>query len=387
MPPDSGSPFKPASAVKRRVKTLWYGDTGTGKTFAGLNCPGPVAVIDTEGGTDMYAGMFEFTVLHSKTHREVIAALDYIEKHPGEIGTLVIDPVTVLYETLQDAALIVRTKKSAAKAARAQASFDADDVDLEMLDWGRIKRAYKALMNRLVNLPCHVVVTAREKDITEKRGNDMVKVGTRPDAEKGTAYYFDVVMRFTKRGNGDAIVREGIVEKARGVFGNVLPLGSRHLDPSFDGLFGSVLKGDRATNERAVPGDDAAAIADAEQMERVDAAVNARTSEARRTSSPPGRTSTARNAAPAPETPQGDQDAPAPEAAPGDVPAEPNATPEQAGTLATFLDLAGIDPDELRSKRSLPPFTEMPASKVVALIEWAKNRVPTAPPEATAEAA
>jgi hypothetical protein len=34
----------------------------------------------------------------------VTRAIAYLREHPGEYETLVIDPVTVLYETLQDAA-------------------------------------------------------------------------------------------------------------------------------------------------------------------------------------------------------------------------------------------------------------------------------------------
>lgn len=303
------NPFTKASAVEPNVKALIYGAWGAGKTYFALGAPGKVAVIDTEGGTAFYAGAFpDYDVITTKSYRDVIGAIDFIERTPGEYRTLVIDPVTILYDTLQEAALKARVVKAARKAERgpaaARADFDPDNVDLEMLDWGRIKRNYKALMTRLVNLPVHVIVTAREKEEREKRGDEMVLVGHRPDAEKGTAYNFDVVLRALKRGDR----REFVVEKARGLIGEHLPLGSKHTDPTFTSLFGEALKIKPAKKgaARTVADDEAASNADAEAF------------------------------------------------------GEKLAGPILAGELHAALEAAGYDPETVRENRNWPPFAELP---------------------------
>lgn len=239
------NPFKPAEAVAPRVKCLVYGPSGVGKTYLALTAPGKVAVIDTEGGTAFYAnraGLSAFDVLPTKTFNDVTQAVAYLKSHPGEYETLVIDPVTVLYETLQDAAQVKRAGRR-----------NDPDADLEMLDWQRIKRAYKALMTDLVNLPMHVIVTARERDDTEQRGREMVKIGTRPDAEKNTPYYFDTVIRLVVEGTA----RRAIVSKDRT---GTLP--AEVAAPSFAKLFGKAIKATGGA-ERVIPDDTAAAESDA----------------------------------------------------------------------------------------------------------------------------
>lgn len=243
----TANPFRAAEAVAPRVKCLIYGPSGVGKTYLSLTAPGKVAVIDTEGGTAFYAnraGLSEFDVLPTKTFNDVTRAVAYLRDHPGEYETFVIDPVTVLYETLQDAAQFKRASRR-----------NDPDADLEMLDWQRIKRAYKTLMTDLVNLPMHVIVTARERDETEQRGREFVKIGVRPDAEKGTAYYFDVIVRLTAKDGK----RAAVVEKDRT---GLLP--ADVAGPTFAKLFTKAIKaGAGATAERTVADDSAAAEADA----------------------------------------------------------------------------------------------------------------------------
>jgi hypothetical protein len=333
------NPFKSVAQVTLWIKLLLYGAWGSGKTYFGLGAPGKVAVIDTEGGTAFYKGMFpDFDVLTTKSYRDVLNALDWIESNPGMYQTLVIDPVTVLYETLQDAALKARVAR---KARSAGSGFDPDEVDLEIKDWGQIKRRYKALMTRLANMRCHVIVVAREKDDTVMKGSEIVKVGVKPDAEKGTSYYFDVVVRAVVKGES----RVFTVEKARGVIGQSLPLGSQHIDPTFLSMFGAALKGEEEPKakgkkaepkaDRVVPSDEAASAKDAADF------------------------------------------------------GEKIASPEMVDEFIKVLDSLGFDPEEVRARRNWPPFNEMPeaviAEALAKLRETKPRPAPAPDPEEEAD--
>ena len=253
------NPFHAAESVEPRIKALVFGDTDTGKTYLGLSAPGKVAVIDTEGGTAFYAGrksLSDFDVLPTKTYADVRAAVAYLANEKHDYKTLVIDPITIIYETLQSAALIRRAEMN---RKRSRGSSDPDEADLEMLDWGRIKRAYKNLMTSLVNLPMHVIVTAREKEVTvrdPKTGDTHATGQYRADAEKGTAYWFDVVVRMVKTPEG----RAAVIHKDRTVEDE--QVNRTIVGPTFTTLFADVLKR-KGKGVRKVQSDDEAAAIDA----------------------------------------------------------------------------------------------------------------------------
>jgi len=253
----AGNPFKKAQNVEPKMKVLVYGASGVGKTFFALSGKGKIAVIDTEGGTAHYAGrdgLQEFDVLPTKTYKDVKAAVEFVAANPEAYGTLVIDPLTVIWETLQDSAQI---KRAAANAAKGRGNGIVEETDLEMLDWGRIKRQYKSLLTAIINLPIHTIVVAREKDETEKRGDQMVRIGSKPDAEKGTPYFFDTVLRMFV----DAGTRKMTVIKDRTGSNDIK---SEIVDPTFDSVFAKAL-GVKGGVKRAQMDEAVAAAIDAEE--------------------------------------------------------------------------------------------------------------------------
>jgi len=249
------NPFKRTEAVQPKVKLLLFGAAGVGKTYFSLGAPGKVAVIDTEGGTAFYsgrAGLSEFDVLSTKTYRDVREAIQFIANGNHGYSTLVIDPVTVIWETLQDAAQI---RRAALNAKRGRGSTNPDEADLEMLDWAQIKRAWKSTLTALINLPVHVICVAREKEDVEKRGEQLVKVGYKADAEKATGYFFDAILRLTS----DGATRKAVVIKDRT---GAHALGAEIAAPTFATVFGKVLDS-KATGVRVTPDEETAAAVDA----------------------------------------------------------------------------------------------------------------------------
>ncbi len=196
------NPFVKASTKRKRLKILLYGDSGAGKTLFALSFP-KSAVIDLEGGTDFYADRFDFSVMDTRSFAEVMEAVDFLENEKHEFETVTVDPVTIIYEALQDGRLEFKAKKN---------EVDTENIDFNYKDWGQIKRNYKMLMTRLINLDMHVIMIARQKDKNEKnKKGDMVKIGETFDGEKGTPYNLDIFGKLIVENNKRVL----LIEKSR----------------------------------------------------------------------------------------------------------------------------------------------------------------------------
>lgn len=193
------NPFTPAKKVERKLKLLLYGAAGSGKTTLALSLSqfanGKTAFIDMEGGSGLYADLFDFDVLPTKDYQQVKAALDFIEFAQHDYDLIIVDPISVLWAVIIEAAQNAKNNM---------------DKSLTFQDWGIIKRKMNAIYTRLVNLPLHVVVIARSKDEYEGEGDNKRRTGESPDAEKSLEYLFDIVVNLQKRGG-----RKSSVEKDR----------------------------------------------------------------------------------------------------------------------------------------------------------------------------
>lgn len=172
-------------AKEKRLKLFMYGPAGVGKTTAAIQFPNAY-IIDMERGADYYgesikkAGSVIFQTVNPDEVKEEIKAL-LTEKH--EYRTLIIDPVTSLYNALQD-----KWSRIFEKHAKTQEA--AEIQDFGMRYWGRVKSEYKAIQRMLMNLDMNVIITSHQKDIY---GVGMTKVGVGPDSMKGDSYFFDMV--------------------------------------------------------------------------------------------------------------------------------------------------------------------------------------------------
>ena len=179
--------FIKAKKVKRYVKVALWGDKKSGKTRFALSFPKP-CVIDTERGSLLYADRYDFDVKDANRWPELMQALDALENGGHDYQTLVIDSLTIFWQDLIDIQIeYIKNRRG--------------NEILTNGDWGTIKRRWKSFLNRLVDLPMHVVLVMREKDeyVNEtdaRTGEDKSKkTGEHlPDAEKSTGYVFDFIL-------------------------------------------------------------------------------------------------------------------------------------------------------------------------------------------------
>jgi hypothetical protein len=179
--------------IQKRLKALFYGGAGAGKTTAAISFP-KVYLIDTERGAENS----QYTNILSKSGGVVFQTSDFddlmkevrsllTEKH--EYKTLVIDPLTTLYNDLLD--------KSAIKNGT---------------DFGRhyseANKQIKHLLNLLLRLDMNVIITSHAKN---EYGQNMAVLGQTFDCYKKLDYLFDLVFEIQKRGSD----RVGLIKKSR----------------------------------------------------------------------------------------------------------------------------------------------------------------------------
>ncbi len=189
--------------IQKRLKALFFGPAGVGKTMAAIQFPKPY-LIDTERGAENPAyvsalkangGAYWFTVDADEMIEEVRNLLS--TKH--SYRTLVIDPLTVLYNDLLD-------KSSAALATKDDPTGTA---------FGRHKgpadKKIKHLLSLLLRLDMNVVITSHAKTKWEKAGKEIIDAGQTYDCYAKLDYLFDLAFEVQFRGKE----RVGIVRKSR----------------------------------------------------------------------------------------------------------------------------------------------------------------------------
>lgn len=183
---------KPAM-IESRLKALFYGNAGVGKTMAAIQFPKPY-IIDTEGSTNkpQYVKAIEKVdgaVLMTVDFDEMVNEVRELLTTKHEYKTLVIDSLTLLYNDLLEKA----ERKVGTDFGR---------------HYGEANKRMKQLLNLLFRLDMNVIITSHSKN---EYGQNLAILGQTFDCYKKLDYLFDLVFEIQKRGKD----RVGLVKKSR----------------------------------------------------------------------------------------------------------------------------------------------------------------------------
>lgn len=194
---------KKPSLIKPRLKALFYGMAGTGKTTASISFPN-VYLIDTEQGAihSQYIKQLEKSngaVFQTQDFDELIQEVKALMTTKHEYKTLIIDPLTTLYNDLLE--------KSAMQLKNASKEKDATGTEFGR-HYSLANSRMKHLLMLLSRLDMNVIITSHAKN---EYGHNMTVLGSTFDCYKKLDYLFDLVLELQKRGKE----RVGIVKKTR----------------------------------------------------------------------------------------------------------------------------------------------------------------------------
>lgn len=181
------------TTIEKRMKALFYGSAGAGKTTAAIQFPKPY-LIDTEKGAvnDSYVKLLDKqggAIFQTTDFEELIKEVKSLLTEKHEYKTLIIDPMTTLYNDLLDKA--------------------ANEVGTEFgRHYGEANKSMKHLLNLLLRLDMNVIITAHAKN---EYGQNLSLLGQTYDCYKKLDYLFDLVFEIQKRGSE----RGAIVKKTR----------------------------------------------------------------------------------------------------------------------------------------------------------------------------
>lgn len=186
--------FKRATKKAAKGRIALIGPAGSGKSFTMLRLArllagpdGKVAAIDTEHGSlSKYADLFEFDVieLDSFSPENFLGALRAAEE--AGYAAFCCDSLSHFWIGKDGALEFVDNR---AKRSGSNDSFSG---------WKEFRPHERAMVDRMIASPCHVIVTMRTKNeyVTEKndRGKTVRrKVGLAPVQREGMEYEFDLV--------------------------------------------------------------------------------------------------------------------------------------------------------------------------------------------------
>jgi hypothetical protein len=187
--------FTHATKKQAKLRLAIIGPSGSGKTYTALTIAtglgGKIAVIDTEhGSASKYSDIFDFDTLELSE----FAPITYVEAIGAAASAgydvLIIDSLSHAWIGKGGA---LEQVDNIAKRTQSHNTFTA---------WRDVTPSHNAMVEAIVQSPCHVIVTMRSKteyvmETNEKGKITPRKVGVAPIQRDGLEYEFDVVADMT----------------------------------------------------------------------------------------------------------------------------------------------------------------------------------------------
>lgn len=185
---------KDPDSIQKRLKALFYGNSGVGKTYAAIQFPTPY-LIDTEKGCEHEQYRRELkksggVSFQTSDFDDLIKEVKTLLTESHKYKTLIIDPLTTIYNDLLDKASL----KTGTEFGK---------------HYTEANKHIKRLLNLLYRLDMNVIITSHSKN---EYGNGMTVIGQTFDCYKKLDYLFDLVFEVQKKGKDKRI---GLVKKSR----------------------------------------------------------------------------------------------------------------------------------------------------------------------------
>lgn len=166
-------------------RMFFFGDTGSGKTYTALTLAsalGKVGMIDTENRANLYARKFKFLQVDQDLFREngfhptyMSACAEQLVDAGAEV--IIVDSVSDFWDGV-----------GGGMELQAMLQASGGRYKQSQLAWAEVNRMWSQEVRKVLDLPVHVIFTARET--TDEKGN------AKPACQKRTAYLFDQVLWF-----------------------------------------------------------------------------------------------------------------------------------------------------------------------------------------------
>lgn len=198
------NPFKPYPKTRGPAKIFMFGDAGTKKTRRAMGeMPHPIAIIDMEGGACDYQDLADADkgdiYLSTRSVAELEKALTWVEANPDKVATLIVDPITVVWQQLQQGHIARVLKRGWIRLDSAKINIsEPEEVLFQVADWNKLTTHHNAIVTRLLNLPCHVVAIARGMEKVDEKGNSK---GYGWDGQKSLEFLFKIVIETRTKGD------------------------------------------------------------------------------------------------------------------------------------------------------------------------------------------
>jgi AAA domain-containing protein len=179
---------KKPELVKKRLKALFFGEAGVGKTTAALQFPKPY-LIDTERGAEHkqytdYLKNNDGAIFQTTNYEDLILEIKSLLSERHDYKTLIIDTLTIIYEDLID-----KYSKDKLVGSGFGRNYSAAAIDM------------KRLSNLLLRLDMNVIIiTHMKNEYNNGQNNTMEVINQIPDCYKKLPYLFDLVLKMKKLG-------------------------------------------------------------------------------------------------------------------------------------------------------------------------------------------